>query len=144
MRKSIACIVMLLVTMAACKKDNPATPANTIDGTWKLTKYFDITNGTVQAEPSTISRSIIMTFSSNGNTVSVSGQTVMNTVYGAYELSDNNKMATVGFGGSKVAEPDWGFRFWDAMNATSSYKIEKGKLYIYFNADSHKMEFERK
>jgi hypothetical protein len=69
------------------------------------------------------------------------GHTVANSVSGAYELLENNKMITIGFGGTKVWEPAWGSKFWNAIRASSSYKRRGNELSIFYNADTEKMEF---
>ena len=66
-----------------------------------------------------------------------------NSVSGEYELLQDNKMKTLSFGGTKIGEPNWGAKFWDAIHAASSYERQSDKLYIHFNADTEKMEFKK-
>jgi len=136
-------IFILLLSLTACHKD-PTTPtADTLNGKWKLVKYHNLTNGVSESEPTDISRSIIIGFSDNGVNGNMDGHTVTNSVGGEYQLLKDNKMKTVSFGGTKVAEPNWGYKFWNAIHAASSYEKHNDKLYINFNADSEKMEFEK-
>ncbi len=72
----------------------------------------------------------------------MSGQTVANSVGGDYELLKKYKMRTLIFYGTKVWEPAWGSDFWDAILSASSYERQTNKLFIYFNNDMEKMEFE--
>lgn len=141
MKSKISFISILLLTLVACNKDNTTT--NSLDGKWKLVKYHNLVTATSESEPSNISRSIIMEFSGNGSTGTMNGNTVTNTVNGEYELSQDNKMKTLSFGGTKIGEPNWGAKFWDAIHAASSYNRQSEKLYIYFNADTEKMEFKK-
>jgi len=71
----------------------------------------------------------------------MNGHTVTNSVSGAYELLKNNKMKTISFGGTKVAELGWGSKFWNAIHSASTYERHGNKLFIFFNADDEKMEF---
>jgi hypothetical protein len=135
--------MILLLTLAACKKDNTTTTIDTLNGKWKLVKYHNLNTGTSEPEPSNISRSIIIEFSDNRIKGNMNGHTVTNTVSGEYELLQNNKMKTLSFGGTKMGEPTWGDKFWDAIHAASSYKGQSDKLYIQFNADTEKMEFKK-
>ena len=136
-------IFILLLSLTACHKD-PITPTtDTLNGKWKLVKYHNLTNGASESEPSDISRSIIMELSDNSSKGNMNGQTVTNIVGGEYELFKDNKMKTISFGGTKVAEPNWGYKFWNAIQAASSYEKQSDKLYIHFNADSEKMEFKK-
>ncbi len=134
---------MLLLTLVACKKDCLTTTEGTLNGKWKLVKYHNLTNGTSESEPSNIPSSIIIEFSDDGTNGKMNGHTVMNSVGGAYELLQNHKMKTLSFGGTKVAEPSWGRKFYDAIYAASSYEKPSDKLYIHFNSDSEKMEFDK-
>jgi hypothetical protein len=142
-RSKINCTIILLLTLAACNKDNTTTTIDTLNGKWKLVNYHNLITGTSEAEPSNISRSIIVEFSDNRSRGNMNGHTVTNTVSGEYELLQDNKMKTLSFGGTKIGEPNWGAKFWDAIHAASSYKRQSGKLYIQFNADTEKMEFKK-
>lgn len=73
----------------------------------------------------------------------MNGHTVTNTVGGAYELLQYNKMKILHFGGTKIGEPNWGCKFWGAIHAASTYEIQRDKLYIYFKGDAEKMEFKQ-
>ena len=73
----------------------------------------------------------------------MSGQTVTNSVGGEYELLNVNSMKTLSFGGTKIGEPNWGSKFWDAIHSANSYERHSNKLFIYFNADTEKMEFKK-
>lgn len=131
-------LFIFVITLFACNKDE----SGTLDGRWKLTRYYNLTNGTRESEPSNISRSIILDFSDNGITGKLSGHTVRNTVFGDYELLRDNNMNTIRFGGTKVGEPYWGAKFWDAIHSASSFDRHSYRLFIYFNSDTEKMEFE--
>lgn len=143
MKSKINYSLILLLTLAACNKDTTTTTANTLNAKWKLVKYHNLTAGTSESEPSNISRSIIIEFSDNGINGNLNGHTVTNTVSGEYELLQDNKMKTLSFGGTKIGEPNWGHKFWDAIHAASSYERQSDKLYIYFNADAEKMELKK-
>ena len=143
MNSKITHILLLLLTLAACNKDNTTTTSDSLSGIWKLVRYHNLTIGRIETEPSNISRSIIIHFSDNGVKGTMSGHTVTNTVSGEYELLPGNKMNTLSFGGTKVGEPDWGHEFWDAIHTASSYDRQGDKLYIYFNSDTGRMEFNR-
>lgn len=134
-------ILILAMTLFACNKDDTTKP--TLNGKWKMVKYYNLTLGTSESEPTNISRSIIIEFSDNGSIGKMSGETVTNSVGGEYELLKVNSMKTLSFGGTKVGEPNWGSKFWDAIHSASSYERHSNKLFIYFNADTEKMEFKK-
>ena len=136
----ITYILILAMTLLACNKDDTTA---SLTGKWKLIKYYNLTVGTSEFEPTNISRSIIIDFSDNGIKGKMDGHTVTNTVSGEYELLIDKKMKTLSFGGTKVGEPNWGNKFWTAIHSASSYERQSNKLHIYFNADTEKMEFEK-
>ena len=143
MKNKLNYILILLLTLAACNKDNTTTPIESLNGKWKMIKYHNLTNGTIESEPSNISRSIIIEFSDDGINGNMNGQTVTNLVSGKYELLQDNKMKTLSFGGTKIGEPNWGNKFWEAIHTASSFENQNDKLYIHFNVDSEKMEFKK-
>lgn len=138
---SILSIILTFIILVAsgfvCDKANNMT----LSGKWRLIKYYNLTTGTSEAEPANIPRSIIIEFSDNGRMGKMNGHTVTNSVSGAYELLKNNKMKTISFGGTKVAELGWGSKFWNAIHSASTYERHGNKLFIFFNADDEKMEF---
>ncbi|MBW8051869.1 MAG: META domain-containing protein [Cytophagales bacterium] len=129
---------IFLLFNTSCKKDN-----NTLTGKWKLISYEDINNDTITYEPQNISRSIIIEFSDKGKKGKLNGHTVTNSVSGKYKLNDNNKIEVLEFGGTKVAEPEWGKKFWNAIYIVTSYQVTKYNLYLLFNNDTEKMIFEK-
>jgi hypothetical protein len=136
----ITYFLIFAMTLLACNKDDSTA---TLNGKWKLIKYYNLTVGTSEFEPTNISRSIVIDFSDNGSKGKMDGYTVTNSVSGEYELLIDNKMKTLSFGGTKVGEPNWGNKFWSAIHSASSYERKGNKLHIYFNSDAEEMEFER-
>ena len=130
--------LVFLLFNTSCKKDN-----NTLTGNWKLISYEDFINDTIIYEPQNISSSIIIEFSDNGRKGKLKGQTVTNTVSGKYKLKENNKIEVLEFGGTKIGEPEWGKKFWDAMYNVTSYGVTEYNLYLLFNNDTEKMIFEK-
>ena len=142
-KSNINYVLIFLLSLAACNKDNTTTTTDTLNGKWKLVKYHNLTTGTSESEPSNIYRSIIIEFSDNGIRGNMNGHTGTNTVAGEYELLQDNKLKTLSFGGTKIGEPDWGEKFWNAIHSASSYERKSDKLYIHFNADTEQMEFKK-
>jgi len=138
--KQLTFFGLYLLLSLSCSKDNNLS---SLSGNWKLISYEDIQSGTIDYEPQNINRSIIVEFSDNGKTGTLSGHTVTNTVSGEYKLKEKNKIEVLSFGGTKVGEPEWGSKFWDAMHNASSYGRTSEKMYIYFNNDTEKMTFNK-
>lgn len=138
MKPFLLCMVALCL-FAGCKKEQLSE--TTLTGKWKLIKYHNLSNQTVETEPADAQRSVIMDFIDNGITGTMDGHTEMNEVGGEYELLQNNQMKTICFGGTKIGEPLWSAKFWNAMHTASSYKRQGNKLLIHFNKHNEMMEF---
>ena len=69
MKSKINYILILLFCLAAWNKDDTTPTSDTLNGKWKLVKYYNLTTGTIESEPSNISRSIILEFSDNSRII---------------------------------------------------------------------------
>ena len=148
-------LVFVVIAFSCNKDDNPTSTtvvagnlndtsiSGVLTGKWKLMEYQNLTLGTIESEPTDISTSVIIDFSDNGTQGKIGGHTITNAVGGNYELLKDNKMKTLLFYGTKVWEPKWGSKFWDAIRLASSYERQDNKLFIYFNSDTEKMKFEK-
>jgi hypothetical protein len=162
--KKIYVLFLLLAAFACNKEDSQITVSNTtnnpaqngpvagiLTGKWKLVAYTNLVTGTVITEPTDITRSVIIDFLDDGSKGTLQGLTIANSVGGTYELSvvgeyspGRNKMKTLFFAGTKVGEPSWGGNFWDSMLIATSCERTNDKMFIYFNSDTQRMEFEKK
>ena len=136
--KTIFTFVCAITLFTACEKSGNGT----LEGRWKLTFYHNLTSGVNEPEPANIARSIILNFSDDGSNGRITGHTVTNTVTGDYQLPGNNKITITGFGGTKVGEPDWGRKFWLAMQSVHRYQRNNRKLTLFFNTNTESMEFD--
>ena len=134
-------LYLFLFLSSSCSKDYNL---NTLSGNWKLISYEVIQTGTIEYEPQNLMRSIIIEFSDKGTIGTLSGHTVTNTVSGDYVLKEKNIIEVLRFGGTKVGEPEWGSKFWDAIHNASSYDRTSEKMNIYFNRNTEIMTFNKK
>lgn len=125
---------------------SPLKDSADIQGTWKLISFHDLTSGKVETQPKTESnipkQDVVVTFQGTKNKGSISGHTVTNTIWGRYEISENNRIE-IGIGGTEAYEPDWGFRFRTAMNKVSFYQIEENFLLLYYNDKQNLMRLQK-
>lgn len=126
------------------KEADAYTSDQSMMGTWKLVAYKNLITGEIEHEPDTITRSIIIEFQDNGKRGTMKGSTVANTVSGEYELSENSKIKTLNFGGTKIGEPPWGNKFWKAIYELSSYDVKGESLLLYFSDNKELMELVKK
>jgi hypothetical protein len=120
---------------------NPVSLPQSLSGSWKLLSYIDQVTGAVEPEPQDIQRSIILELMDDGENGEIKGHTVTNDVRGEYELFGENQIRVLSFGGTKVAEPPWGQKFWEAISQATSYEITNQSLLISFDDGRGIMEF---
>ena len=65
-------------------------PRYNLTGKWRLIKYHNLTNGTIDSESANITRAIIIEFSDNGQGGKMNGHTVTNSLYKQFILSSDN------------------------------------------------------
>ncbi len=115
-----------------------------LEGTWRLSAYQKMNEGTLLSDPDPKGRGVVLTFTEEGKTVRFEGHTVANTVSGTYQKGDSCRLAQGTFGGTKVGEPtEFSSRAWVAMNGAETYGRSTDNLYIYYNGKSDVMIFDR-
>lgn len=116
-----------------------------LEGTWRLSAYQKLDEGTLQSDPDPKGRGVVLTFTQEGKTVRFEGHTVANTVSGGYQKGDSCRLEQGTFGGTKIAEPtEFSSRAWVAMNGAEAYGRTTDNLYIYYNGKSDVMIFDKK
>ncbi len=128
---------MLMIAVSGCSRN---LSGNVNNSSWKLVAYHDQKSGVVDSEPSDIRRSIEINF---GEISKWSGHTVTNKVSGNFEISENNQIRISDFRGTKMGEPNWGRMFWEAFPDVTSYKLEKKKLFLFYDDGKKFLEFVR-
>jgi hypothetical protein len=139
--KSLYIGLLIVGILFSCTKENNPS---TLTGTWKLIAYQQVETGSLETEPSGLEQSIEIHLSDNGLTGTISGHTITNQVSGKYALQAGSQMNVEEFGGTKVAEPEWGNRFWRAMYQTGTYQVNSTQLVTTNKQHTEKMIFERK
>ena len=116
-----------------------------LEGTWRLSAYQKLNEGTLLSDPDPKGRGVVLTFTEEGKTVRFEGHTVANTVSGGYLKGDSCRLAQGTFGGTKVGEPtEFSSRAWVATNGAEAYGRSTDNLYIYYNGKSEVMIFDKK
>ncbi len=141
--------LLLLVFIGCEKKNSLLHPVDcssnlALEGTWRLSAYQNLDNGTLQPDPDPKGRGVVFTFSEDSISVSFKGHTVVNSVSGGYSKGAECKLENGIFGGTKVGEPtQWSNKVWSAMNSVGNYGQTQKNLFIYFNQKSEVMIFSK-
>ena len=112
-----------------------------LNGKWTLIYFHDLTTDAKSFRPFNYPiGALTFTFLDNGSTGKLEGVTTANKVSGEYQLYES-EIEVKRFGGTKIAENGWGGNFWQTISSSSSFKLEKDTLRIFFNNDSNIMVF---
>ena len=121
----------------------PCSDKPTLEGTWRLMGYRDISSGNLEADPEPDGKGVVFTFKDNEKMGTLQGRTYMNTVSGTYELMEYCRIKMQSFGGTKVGEPAWSNRAWLASDTIFYYERIENNLTIYRNAGKEGMIFKK-
>ncbi len=137
MKKLSLAVFCIFIVAQSCEKekinenfkDDPSIL--TINGKWKVVSYEDFGKGSVTIKNDVDSwngMDVSMTFAND----SISGQNTTNTVFGEYSLSGRN-IHIITYGGTKIAQPQWGNMFSDVVYRLESFAINEHQLRLYYN-----------
>ncbi len=134
-RLTIILTIFLLVSGFTSNKES-------ITGQWLLVCISDLQSGNNSFRPENYyDGKLLFKFKDDGKTGKFTGQTILNTISGDYELFENKKMSISDFGGDKVLEWGWGSQFWGNIRSASSYRYASDTLLIYFESDTKIQKF---
>ena len=74
-------------------------------------------------------------FSDDGKQGEIRGKTTSNSVFGTYQLGENQAIEVKKFGGTKVLERGWGKDFSRKIKQASSYKYFSDTLRLYYDSN---------
>lgn len=112
---------------------------STLSGNWTLLCFVDVKTKQKDYRPIDCpDNRMRFEFKDDGTHGSIYGLTTSNEVNGEYVV-EHNTLSVTRFGGTKVAERNWGANdFWRAIRSSNSFEINEDTLRIYY-ADSTKL-----
>jgi len=128
--RMLLAITLLMFLAISCAETDPAFSLN---GTWYYTFNEDTQTGEIEAEPTYIARSVVLTFDDNGKKGEFYGQTVTNAIQGKYKLSESGSVTFSEIAGGQRGEPEWSAEFWLALESAISYTKTENRLEIRYN-----------
>ena len=149
MKRFSVILIFLFITAFQCGKEvdccvmPPCSDSATLEGTWKLVGYRDISTGNLQTDPEPDGKGVVYTFTDNEKTGNIEGHTSVNTISGSYELLEYCRLKITSFGGTKVGEPAWSNKAWLASDSTFGYERIGNNLTIYRNKGKEGMVFRK-
>jgi hypothetical protein len=102
MKDCLFIVVVLTLPLFACNKDK----ADRWKDTWKMTEVYDKSTMTTSYPPAGTTRSVIVTFSGDGN---FHGNTLSNLISGGkYRLLSDNRILFEEYSSTDAMEDSWG------------------------------------
>lgn len=148
---SLALLLFFISTAFECGREvdccmmPPCTESETLDGTWRLEEFQNISTGATDPDPNIDGKGIVYTFDDDQQQGTISGHTFVNTVMGAYTLSGGCTIRIKSFGGTKIGEPEWSRKAWFPSDSATSgnYSVIKDKLVIRFGNSTEQFVFRK-
>jgi hypothetical protein len=111
----------------------------TLNGTWKVISFEDLTTNTVEYKTPENSwdKDIIVTFDDKMSPKLLSGTVTTNSVQGEFEYVGLRGFKINHYGTTYVAQPKWADKFGTAvLDNSASFKINSDRLRIYYGNNS--------
>jgi hypothetical protein len=94
-------VVLIAWLVLGCDEED----FKSLNGRWKLAHFYNTETGTPERTPFTGNNSIILTFSDDGRSGTVSGTDLANSIIGMYELGQHNRITFTPF--DVLAREEW-------------------------------------
>jgi hypothetical protein len=116
-------------------------------GSWKLMAYIDnekctYTYKSQENANGFLEKEVIIHFQDSLNIGKLWGNTLTNSFMGDYLILSNNSIKINNFGGTKVAEPNWGSDFWDKIQLVEDFEVSNNQLKLFYNSRKNALQFE--
>lgn len=114
--------------------DDPSI--TTLNGTWKVVSFEDLTTNTTEfkTQDNSWGKDIIVTFNDNLNPKLFSGKVTTNSVVGEFDYVGTRQFKLSRYGSTFVGQPVWADKFGVAMtDGDVPFKINRERLRIYYD-----------
>ncbi len=147
-RLSAWLILLVLLAAGACAQndlsdlDNDPADANTrLAGTWKVISYEDLANNTriVKDAANSQGLDVILTFEGDR----ITGKSTTNQVNGTFSYTGTREISIKEYGGTEIAEPQWGRLFGEAVFKFKEFTISGNTLTFFYNNGQNAVTLEK-
>jgi hypothetical protein len=152
MKKVYFCLLLAGLFILSCSRDTDPSSVS-IYGKWMLVSRENYSTSQVfYKDPNDVQGycgafipcEVIITLAKVNGTNTLTGHTITNQVSGGFSFNPETREITIdGFGGTKVAEPDWSDNMWDNMPLIESYDVNSQFLRLYFDNKNQSLTFSR-
>ena len=120
-------VFVLSIFLLSCDEDD----LKSLNGRWKLAHFYNTESGTVDKTPFIGHNSIVLTFSDDGKTGTISGDTSANPIIGIYELGQHNRITFTPF--DILAREEWSKNVLIRFATADLVKVSENTLSISCN-----------
>lgn len=116
----------------------------TVNGSWRVISFEDFVLEEIEFPNQTNSRGldIVVTFNDLITPYDLSGQNTTNTIQGNFDYISPRQVKIVTLASTRVAQPEWGDKFSDAMlNESFEFIISESRLRFYYNDRKNSITF---
>ena len=118
------------------KSFNDDSSITTLNGTWKVVSFEDLTTNTTECktQDNSLGKDIIVTFNDILNPKLFSGKVITNSVEGEFDYVGTRQFKLNRYGSTFVGQPLWADKFGAAMtDGDVPFKINRDRLRIYYD-----------
>lgn len=116
----------------------------TLNGTWKVISFEDFALESIEFPNQTNSTGldVVVTFNDLTTPPNLSGRNTTNTIQGNFEYINSRQLKVFTLASTRVAQPEWGNKFSDAMlNESFQFIISESRLRFYYNDRKNSITF---
>ncbi|HEX5171532.1 MAG TPA: hypothetical protein VFW11_20280 [Cyclobacteriaceae bacterium] len=119
-------LILLSLLVLACNEDD----FKSLNGRWKLAHFYNLETG-ISDKSSFAGNSIILTFSDDGRSGTISGNDITNPVIGVYELGQHSRITFTPF--DILARDEWSKNILIQFATADFVKVSDNTLSITCN-----------
>ncbi|MDB2317377.1 META domain-containing protein [Flavobacteriales bacterium] len=116
---------------------SPNTENQKLSGNWFLVCFenLEVNQRDCRPQDDWQNGRLTFEFSDNGKQGEIRGKTTSNSVFGTYQLGENQAIEVKKFGGTRVLERGWGKDLSRTIKQASSYKYFSDTLRLYYDSN---------
>lgn len=124
-------LFFLQLLVCSCEDESMMTKSQSIDGTWQVIEMrMNNEMKTPDLSGTNTTDSDISITIPNALAGNISGKTFLNTIWFEYKIEEDNKVTFTNYGGTRIAEDEWGIAFRENILNVSQFYIGNDTLFF--------------
>src|SRR5687768_14909775 len=131
MKLRLTIIGVAILSLLSCS-DNDSS-MNTLNGTWRVESFTDLTTGTVEHKTQENSWNMDITVKFDDTKNELSGTNISNTILADFNYVGSRQILVTNLMSTKVNQPKWADQFTVAiLDTKATFQVNAEKLKIYY------------